>query len=59
MLFRSPKQLRCFLIGERNEETAQLFGEPKPAMEQPMVVASAAAAPVISEAASEVVAAEK
>jgi len=47
------------LIGERNEETAQLFGEPKPAMEQPMVVASAAAAPVISEAASEVVAAEK
>jgi len=47
------------LIGERNEETAQLFGEPKPAMEQPMVVASAAAAPVISEAAIEVVAAEK
>jgi len=47
------------LIGERNEETAQLFGEPKHVMEQPMVVASAAAAPVISEAASEVVAAEK
>jgi lipoprotein-anchoring transpeptidase ErfK/SrfK len=34
------------LIGQRNEETAQLFGEPKPApAEQPVVIASAAAAP--------------
>ncbi|WP_239461799.1 L,D-transpeptidase [Occallatibacter savannae] len=33
------------LIGQRNEETAQLFGEQKPAAaEQPVVVASAAAA---------------
>jgi lipoprotein-anchoring transpeptidase ErfK/SrfK len=33
------------LVGQRNEETAQLFGEPKPATpEQPMVTASAAPA---------------
>jgi lipoprotein-anchoring transpeptidase ErfK/SrfK len=48
------------LIGERNEATAQLFGGQKPGtVEEPVVVASAAAAPVISEAANEVVAAEK
>ena len=47
------------LIGERNEETAQLFEEPKPTIEQPVVVASVAAVPVISEATSEVAAAEK
>jgi len=50
------------LIGERNEETAELFGGPKPVMaEQPMVVASAAPAATGSEmtAAAEVVAAEK
>jgi lipoprotein-anchoring transpeptidase ErfK/SrfK len=44
------------LIGQRNEETAQLFGEPKPAaVEQPMVVASAAPVAASSEAANEVV----
>jgi len=48
------------LIGERNNETAQLFGDPKPAViEQPLVVASAAVVAVNSEAMSEVVAAEK
>jgi lipoprotein-anchoring transpeptidase ErfK/SrfK len=48
------------LIGERNEETAQLFGGQKPGtVEQPVVVATAAAAPVISEATNEVLAAEK
>jgi lipoprotein-anchoring transpeptidase ErfK/SrfK len=35
------------LIGERNEETAQLFGEQKPAtVEQPVIVASAAPMPI-------------
>jgi hypothetical protein len=44
------------LIGQRNEETAQLFGEQKPAaVEQPMVVASAAPVAASSEAANEVV----
>lgn len=34
------------LIGERNEETAELFGDPKPAAaEQPVVTASAAGVP--------------
>lgn len=49
------------LIGERNEETAQLFGGPKPAMGQPAVVASAAPVATGSEmtAAVEVAAAEK
>lgn len=46
------------LIGQRNEETAQLFGEQKPAMvEQPVVVASAAAVSADSEVANELVAA--
>jgi hypothetical protein len=45
------------LIGQRNEETAQLFGEQKPAtVEQPMLVASAAPVPVITETTNEVVA---
>jgi len=45
------------LIGQRNEETAQLFSEPKPAtVEQPVVVASAAPVPVISETTNELVA---
>src|SRR3569833_2825544 len=45
------------LIGQRNEETAQLFSEPKPAtVEQPVVVASAAPVPVISETTYELVA---
>lgn len=49
------------LIGERNEETAQLFGGPKPgATELPVVVASATRVPTGSEmAAAEVAAAEK
>jgi lipoprotein-anchoring transpeptidase ErfK/SrfK len=48
------------LIGQRNEETAQLFGEQKsPAMEQPLVIASAAPMPLTSETTGEVVAAEK
>lgn len=48
------------LIGQRNQETAQLFGEQKPAAtEQPMVVASAAAAASSDMAAAEVLAAEK
>ena len=38
------------LVGERNEETAQVFGEQKPAaVEQPVVVASAAPAATASE----------
>ena len=46
------------LVGQRNEETAQLFGEQKPAaVEQPMVVASSAPVAASSEAANEVVAA--
>ena len=45
-------------VGQRNEETAQLFGEQKPAaVEQPMVVASSAPVAASSEAANEVVAA--
>jgi len=48
------------LIGERNDETAQLFGDQKPAsVEQPLVIASAAVVPTNSEATNEVVAAEK
>ena len=50
------------LIGERNEETAQLFGGPKPTVvEQPVVLASAAPTATGSEmtVAAEVVAAEK
>ena len=47
------------LIGERNEETAQLFGEPKPVvMEQPVLVASAGTGSEMNTAAG-VVAAEK
>ena len=46
------------LIGQRNEETAQLFDEQKPALvEQPIVVASAAAVSADSEAANELAAA--
>ena len=46
------------LIGQRNEEPAQLLSEQTPAaVEQPMVVASAAPAAASSEAANEVVAA--
>jgi hypothetical protein len=46
------------LIGQRNEQTAQLFGEQKPAAaEQPMVLASAAPIAASSEVANEVVAA--
>ena len=45
------------LIGQRNEETAELFGEPKPAAaEQPVVVASAAPEAAPSEATNEVAA---
>ena len=45
------------LIGQRNEETAQLFGEQKPAAaEQPVVVASAA--PAASGSGSEMTGAE-
>ena len=45
------------LIGQRNEETAELFGEPKPATaEQPVVVASAAPEAAPSEATNEVAA---
>jgi len=48
------------LIGERNDETAQLFDDQKPAsVEQPLVIASAAVVPTNSEATNEVVAAEK
>ena len=48
------------LIGERNEETAQLFGGPKPmVVEQPLLVASAAATVSETTAAAEVAAAEK
>jgi len=48
------------LIGERNDETAQLFGDQKPAsVEQPLVIASSAVVPTNSEATNEVVAAEK
>lgn len=48
------------LIGERNEETAQLFGGQKPATtEQPVLVASAATSTATSQAANEVVAAAK
>jgi len=46
------------LIAQRNEETALLFGEQKPAaVEQPMVMASSAPVEAHSQAASEVVAA--
>jgi lipoprotein-anchoring transpeptidase ErfK/SrfK len=46
------------LIGQRNEETAQLFGEQKPAMvEQPVVVASAYPVTTTSEVANETLAA--
>jgi lipoprotein-anchoring transpeptidase ErfK/SrfK len=46
------------LIAQRNEETALLFGEQKPAaVEQPMVMASSAPVEANSQAASEVVAA--
>jgi lipoprotein-anchoring transpeptidase ErfK/SrfK len=46
------------LIGQRNEQTAQLFGEQKPAAaEQPMVIASATPVAASSEVANEVVAA--
>ncbi len=45
------------LIGQRNEETAQLFGEHKPAsVEQPVVVASATPAAVSTESADDAVA---
>src|SRR3569833_2093032 len=45
------------LSGERNEQTAMLFGEPKPAtIEQPVVVASAATASASSESTRELVA---
>jgi lipoprotein-anchoring transpeptidase ErfK/SrfK len=48
------------LIGERNDETAQLFDDQKPAsVEQPLVIASSAVVPTNSEATNEVVAAEK
>jgi hypothetical protein len=48
------------LIGQRNEETAQLFDEQKPAaVEQPVLVASAAAMTESSEAANQVVAVAK
>jgi len=48
------------LIGERNDETAQLFSDQKPAsVEQPLVIASSAVVPTNSEATNEVVAAEK
>ena len=48
------------LIGERNDETAQLFSDQKPAsVEQPLVIASAAVVPTNSEATNEIVAAEK
>jgi len=47
------------LVGQRNDETAQLFGEQKPAtVEQPVFVASSASGSVVttnSEAANEVV----
>ena len=33
------------LIGQRNEETAELFGGPRPVPEQPVVIASAAEVP--------------
>ena len=46
------------LIGQRNEETAQLFGEQKPGVvEQTVVVASAATVNTTSEVSSDVVAA--
>jgi lipoprotein-anchoring transpeptidase ErfK/SrfK len=39
------------LVGQRNEETAQLFGEPKPAAaEQPVIIASATTAPAVTTA---------
>jgi len=45
------------LIGQRNEETAELFGEPKlVTAEQPVVLASAAQEPTPSETTSEVAA---
>jgi len=51
------------LVGQRNDETAQLFGEQKPgAVEQPVVMASSASGPVMttnSEAANELVAIAK
>ena len=51
------------LVGQRNEETAQLFGEQKPAtVEQPVMVATSASGLVVttnSEAANEVVAIAK
>jgi lipoprotein-anchoring transpeptidase ErfK/SrfK len=48
------------LVGQRNEETARLFDEQKPAaVEQPVVVASAAVMTESSEAANEVVAVAK
>lgn len=43
------------LIGQRNEETADLFGGPKPAVvEQPVVIAIAAAVPATDSAAETV-----
>ena len=46
------------LIGQRNEETAQLFGEPKPVTtEQPVVLAGTAILTTTSEAAAGVAAA--
>lgn len=48
------------LVGQRNDETAQLFGEQKPVnVAQPVVIASAAPTPVVPEIADEVVAAAK
>ncbi|MBS1802446.1 MAG: L,D-transpeptidase [Acidobacteria bacterium] len=45
------------LIGQRNEETAELFGEPKPVTaEQPVVLASATPEPMPSETTNEVAA---
>jgi len=48
------------LVGQRNEETARLFDEQRPAaVEQPVLVASAAVMTESSEAANEVVAVAK
>lgn len=51
---------RVELIGQRNEETAQLFGNTQPsAPQETVVMASAASAPFTSEIAGEALAAEK
>jgi lipoprotein-anchoring transpeptidase ErfK/SrfK len=48
------------LIGQRNEQTAQLFGGPVPVtVQEPVVLASVAPAPSISDVTADAIAAEK